>query len=185
IRAENAVYPTSSENITVTRRRSADADAASVAASGLLTLFSCWFNFAIALRMRRRWPALDTPISFSNWSSICPSRSKSRSLVSKASAYWARPIESSHLRTSLMLRVALKALCLLSYRSCLSLLRTSRRLALKDYARRLAGLVRPTTAQGSSRRAIQKLLLFGFAQYRPPPRWPFRPLRVYLGQTRR
>src|SRR5262249_8702677 len=69
-------------------------------------------NLAIALRIRRRWPALDTPISFSNWSSTCRSRSMSRSLVSKASAYWARPIESSQLRTSLMFRVALKALWL-------------------------------------------------------------------------
>src|SRR5215469_4170188 len=37
---------------------------------------------------------------------MCQSRSISMSLVSKASAYWARPIASSHLRTLLMLRAA-------------------------------------------------------------------------------
>src|SRR5215831_2924380 len=47
IRADSAVEPTKSENITVTWRRSADADAASVAAPGLLTLVSCWVSFAI------------------------------------------------------------------------------------------------------------------------------------------
>src|SRR5262249_24860051 len=115
MRADSAVEPTRSENITVTWRRSADADAASVAASGLLTLFSCWLNFAIALRMRRRWACARYTDILQQLVVNLPKQINVKIVgLAKASAYWARPIESSHLRTSLMLRVALKALWLLS-----------------------------------------------------------------------
>ena len=69
MRAESAVEPTKSENITVTWRRSADVSPAAVSGPWALSFLTCVPSFAIALRMRRRWPALDTPISFSTWSS--------------------------------------------------------------------------------------------------------------------
>jgi hypothetical protein len=59
-------------------------------------------NLAIAFRMRSRWPPIATPRPFSNWASTCPSKSIPISLASKASAYWPRPIPSSHLRTLLI-----------------------------------------------------------------------------------
>jgi hypothetical protein len=77
-------------------------DPDSVDASGAITEL----NLAIAFRMRNRWPPIETPMSFSIWSSIWPSRSIPISLASKASAYWASPIPSSHLRISLMARAA-------------------------------------------------------------------------------
>src|SRR5262249_4319650 len=40
-------------------------------------------SLAIAFRMRSRWPPMKTPMSFSIWSSTCPSKSIPISLASK------------------------------------------------------------------------------------------------------
>ena len=67
MRADSAVEPTKSENITVTWRRSAvsilaAAGGAEAAASGASVVLSTSFNSAIARSSRRRWPSDATPI---------------------------------------------------------------------------------------------------------------------------
>src|SRR5215468_115473 len=96
IRAESAVEPTRSENITVTWRRSAvswvfgsvTATGIEEGASGAAVRAAIAFGFL-------RWPSDATPMSLRSSFVSRPSSSPSMSLARKISAYWTRPIPRS------------------------------------------------------------------------------------------
>src|SRR5262252_1164607 len=97
IRAESAVEPTRSENITVTWRRSAVSWVfGSVTATGIEEGASgAAVRAAIAFSSFLRWPSDATPMSLRSSFVSRPSSSPSMSLARKISAYWARPIPRS------------------------------------------------------------------------------------------
>ena len=91
MRADSAVEPTKSENITVTWRRSAASRAlGSIAGCG--DTGKAPASSAIASSSFLRWPNDTTPMSLRSSLVSRPSSSMSMSLARNISAYWARPI---------------------------------------------------------------------------------------------
>src|SRR6516164_5614072 len=107
MRADSAVEPTRSENITVTWRRSAASLGATATVAGAgAAVFASERRSAIASRNTRRSPTVETPNSFRS-SAVRRGRTFSViELLRKVASYFSRPRLRSQLATSMTSRPA-------------------------------------------------------------------------------